>query len=109
MKARLELLGGCVIYDQRPKNLQFMVDMEWHKPEKKKEWLLKLTPEDYFEGPLDNESPGLEPVWVFGKRVEGRLCYIKVFLIPVNNVYCISFHFAEYDMYLPLKGVTERL
>ena len=109
MKTWLTLLGGHVIYEPRSKNDQFMVDMEWYTPDKKKEWLLKLEPEDYYEGPDPNEKPGLMPVWKFGKRIEGRLCYIKIFLFPKTNVYCISFHFAEHDMYLPLKGVTELL
>lgn len=107
MKTRLTLLGGHVIYETKPKNEQFMVDMEWAKADKKKEWLLKLEPEDYYKGPIPNEKPGLNPVWQFGKRIEGRLCYIKIYLIPTNNVYCISFHLAEFDMYLPLKGRTE--
>lgn len=109
MRTWLTLMGGQVLYDTRGKNEQFMAEMEWTKPDKKKEWLLKLVPEDYFEGPDPNESPGLNPVWKFGKRIEGRLCYIKVFLIPKNNVYCISFHFAERDMYLPLKKITESI
>ena len=107
MKNRLTLLGGQVLYDVRGKNEEFMAAMDWHKPDIKREWLLRLEPEDYFEGPDANENPNLELVWKFGKRIQGRLCYIKVFLIPINNVYCISFHFAEHDMYLPLKNVTE--
>lgn len=107
MKTWLEVLGGYVVYDKRAKNEQFMVDMEWRAPDRKKEWLLKLEPEDYHEGPDPNENPGLMPVWKFGKRIDGRLCYIKVFLLKLPNVYCISFHFAEHDMYLPLKNVTE--
>lgn len=109
MRTRLIFMGGQVLYDMRGKNEQFMADMDWDKPDKKKEWLLKLVPEDYFEGPDPNESPGLNPVWKFGKRIEGHLCYIKVFLIPKNNVYCISFHFAEHDMYLPLIQKLETI
>lgn len=109
MQNWLKRLGGQVLYDTRPKNEQFMADMEWLVPDKKKEWLLKLEPNDYSEGPNDNEKPGLNPVWVFGKRIEGKLCYIKVFLVKKPNVYCISFHFAEHDMRLPLKNVTEKI
>ena len=107
MKARLTLLGGQVLYDTREKNEQFMAAMEWTKADKKREWLLKLEPEDYYKGPTPNEMPSMNPVWQFGKRIEGRLCYIKIYLVPINNVYCISFHLAEFDMYLPLKGETE--
>lgn len=109
MKTWLSILGGHVIYEKRDKNDQFMATMDWDKPDKKKEWLLKLEPDDYYEGPNENEKPGLNPVWIFGKRIEGHLCYIKIFLIPTNKVYCISFHFAEHDMPLPLKGTTETI
>ena len=109
MRTWLSLLGGRVILDKRDKNDQFMVSMDWYKLDTIKEWLLKLEPEDYYEGPDPNEVPGLNPIWKFGKRIEGHLCYIKVFLVPKYNVYCVSFHFAEYDMYLPLKNTTERL
>lgn len=109
MKTWLTLLGGRVILDNRDKNDQFMVSMDWHKLDTIKEWLLKLEPEDYYEGPDPNEMPGLNPVWKFGKRIEGHLCYIKVFLIPVNNVYCVSFHFAEHDMAFPLKKTIETI
>lgn len=109
MRTWLSLLGGHVILDKRDKNDQFMVFMDWYKLDTIKEWLLKLEPEDYYEGPDPNEVPGLNPIWKFGKRIEGHLCYIKVFLVPKYNVYCVSFHFAEYDMYLPLKNTTERL
>lgn len=109
-------LTGCgsskldgAIRINRDKNDQFMVSMDWHKLDTIKEWLLKLEPEDYYEGPDPNEMPGLNPVWKFGKRIEGHLCYIKVFLIPVNNVYCVSFHFAEHDMVLPLKKTIETI
>lgn len=109
MKTWLSLLGGHVIYEKREKNDQFMASMDWYKIDTIKEWLLKLEPEDYYEGPDPNETPGLNPVWIFGKRIEGHLCFIKIYLIPVNNVYCISFHFAEHDMALPLKNITESI
>lgn len=109
LKIWLTSFGGQVLYDNRPKNLEFMFAMEWTSPDQKKEWLLKLEPEDYFEGPNDNENPKLNPVWVFGKRIDKKLCYIKIYLLRQPNVYCISFHFAEFDMYLPFKNKTERL
>lgn len=42
MRTWLNLMGGQVLYDTRGKNEQFMAEMEWTKPDKKKEWLLKL-------------------------------------------------------------------
>jgi len=109
MQNWLRYFGGQVFYETKPKNDQFMAEMEWVVPDKKKEWLLKLEPDDYFEGPDKNEIPGLMPVWKFGKRIEGRLCYIKIYLLPKPNVYCISFHFAEHDMRFPLKKVIETI
>lgn len=58
MRTKLTLMGGQVLYDTRTKNKQFMLDMEWDRPDKKKEWLLKLVPIDYYEGPDTNEVPG---------------------------------------------------
>lgn len=109
MKNWLTFFNGRVIYETKPKNEQFMADMEWTKTDQKKEWLLKLEPEDYYEGPDANEIPGLNPVWKFGKRIKGKLCYIKIYLLSKPNVYCISFHIAEYDMPLPLKNVIEKI
>lgn len=109
MKTWLTTFGGYVVYDVREKNEQFMADMDWTKPDKKKEWLLKLTPEDYFMGPDPNETPGRNDIWQFGKRIENRLCYIKIYLLQKPNVYCISFHLAEHDMRLPLKNTTETI
>lgn len=109
LKNWLVFLNGYVIYEARPKNEQFMLDMEWTSADKKKEWLLRLVPEDYYEGPDENEMPGQEPVWKFGKRIDGKLCYIKIYMLRKPNVYCISFHWAEHDMYLPLKHLTEKI
>lgn len=110
LKNRLGLLGGEVIYDTgeaRKKNQDFLLEMGWFGT-KRKDCLLLLEKEDYYQGPLHNDDKFGEDIWVFGKRFDGRLCYIKIYLLnPLNNVYCVSFHFAEYDMYLPLRGVTE--
>lgn len=109
LKNWLTFFGGQVLYDTRQKNLDFMTEMEWTSPDRKKEWLLKIEPEDYYEGPTPNEDPGMDNVWVFGKRIQGRLCYIKIHLMKKPNVYCISFHFAEHDMYLLFKDFTEEI
>lgn len=90
MRLCLTKLNGYVIYNTQ-----------------KRDWLLRLEVDDYFEGPDINEQPGLNSIWKFGKRIEGHLCYIKIFL-QKPNVVCISFHLAEHDMYLPLKNITER-
>lgn len=108
MKLCLTIFGGQVFYDTREKNKQLMAIMEWYKENQKRDWLLKLEVEDYYEGPDPNEMPSFSPVWKFGKRIKGHLCYIKVFL-QKPNVICVSFHIAEHDMYLPLKNITEKV
>lgn len=82
MKTWLRFLNGKVFYEVKPKNTQFMADMEWTKESEKKEWLLKLKPEDYFEGPDPNERQGFNPVWKFGKRIEGKLCECLLYIVP---------------------------
>lgn len=112
LKNRLGLLDGQVIYDtgeSREKNKRFLTEMGWNGSIRK-DCILQLEKEDYYQGPLHNDDPYGEDIWVFGKRFEGRLCYIKIYLLkPPNNIYCISFHFAEHDMNLPLRGTIERI
>ena len=57
MKTRLVFLGGRIILDKKAKNEQFMVSMDWHSLDTIKDWLRKLEPEDYYEGPDPNENP----------------------------------------------------
>lgn len=109
MKTWLHFFNGQLLIDNKPKNEAFLSSLEWRKVETVKQWLLTLDPEDYFEGPDPNEKPRCNDVWKFGKRIEGHLCYIKVFLLSKPNVYCISFHIAEHDMWLPLKSIVERI
>lgn len=47
-----------------------------------------------------------EDIWVFGKLIQNELCYIKVYFLKTAGIYCISFHFAEFDMLFPLTGKT---
>lgn len=105
LQSRLRFLNGIVSYDPRSKNRDFLAEMEWHSAERDK-WVLQLIPEDYYQGPLPNADEYGEDLWVFGKMIQGQLCYIKVYFLKVPNVYCISFHFAEFDMFFPLTGET---
>lgn len=41
MRTWLTLMGGQVLYDTREKNEQFMAEMEWTQPDKKKEWIIE--------------------------------------------------------------------
>lgn len=105
LQSRMRFLNSIVFYDSRDKNRDFLAAMEWKSAERDK-WLLQLVPEDYYEGPLPNADEYGEDLWVFGKMIQNELCYIKIYFLKSPNVFCISFHFAEFDMYLPLQGVT---
>lgn len=105
LQSRMRYLGSIVSYDPRDKNRDFLAAMEWRSAERDK-WLLQLVLDDYYEGPLPNSDEYGEDLWVFGKMIQNELCYIKIYFLKNPNIFCISFHFAEFDMYLPLPGVT---
>ncbi|MEI8084888.1 MAG: toxin [Paludibacter sp.] len=95
--------SGILILDDRSKNAQTLHDLEL-SPNKRKEIILDLKPEDYSEGPLEEKMRGMLPMWVFGKTVKGAEIYIKVTMgIPNREVICISFHIAEHPIVYPLK------
>jgi len=103
---RLTYLNGQVFYsEEREKNHKFLVEAGW-QPSRRTQYILELTPDDYFEGPTKNELYDGSEVWVFGKVLEDMLCYIKIHLLAQRNVYCISFHLAEHSMKMPLTGKT---
>lgn len=103
LQSRMKFMNSIVFYESRNKNRDFLAAMEWYSAERDK-WLLQLVPEDYYQGPLPNDDEFGEDIWVFGKMIQGELCYIKVHFLKSKSIFCISFHFAEFDMYLPLQG-----
>lgn len=62
-----------------------------------------LTPADYVKGPEpDRDQPG--EIWVFGKRVEKCLLYLKFKIMnaaTLPRAKCISFHIADEPMKFP--------
>ena len=66
------------------------------------EIIRSLTPEDYCEGPLPDESPPGD-VWVFGKHVENTEIYIKLKLTTTEAPKCLSFHPAEHRLQYPFR------
>lgn len=105
LQSRMKFTNSIVSYMPRDKNRDFLAAMEWRSAERDK-WLLQLVPEDYYQGPSPNDDEFGEDIWVFGKMIQEELCYIKVYFLKTKNIFCISFHFAEFDMYLPLQGST---
>ena len=65
--------------------------------------ILALTVAHYSAGPAPDHDRAGE-VWVFGKRIAGRVVYIKLKLASVDGTSiakCISFHEAEYPLMYP--------
>ena len=106
LQSRMKFMNCIVAYDSRDKNMDFLTAMEWYSASIRDEWLLQLVPEDYFQGPLPNADEFGEDIWVFGKTIQDELCYIKLYFLKSKNIFCVSFHFAEFDMFLPLRGRT---
>lgn len=98
-------IWGIKFIDQRSKNIQALADLEI-MPKLREDILMKLTVEDYSEGPIEDKMNGWTDMWVFGKGVKKVEIYIKITLgfKGVPGCICVSFHAAEHPMVYPLKG-----
>jgi hypothetical protein len=95
---------GILFLDDRGKNQQTLHDLEI-SPDRRKEIIANLRPENYCEGPLEEKMRGILPMWVFGNEVKQKEIYIKVSMGLENNcAVCISFHIAEHPMKYPYKN-----
>lgn len=64
-----------------------------------KDEIYSLTEADYHQGPMvDMDDMKSDHLWVFKKRIEGEVVYIKFKVVYQENgeVRVISFHIAEY-------------
>jgi hypothetical protein len=69
-----------------------------------KEYIKNLTLRDYCEGPKKDENGIFSgEVWVFGKKINNILFYIKLKIKDNQLLCCLSFHDAEYNMIFPFK------
>tara|TARA_R110000850_G_scaffold196048_4_gene322502 strand:- start:1252 stop:1623 length:372 start_codon:yes stop_codon:yes gene_type:complete len=81
-----------IIFIDRPKNKQTMLDLEI-RPIDREKFIDQLTVDDFSEGPLPEDWHGSKEMWVFGKVINQKEVYIKICLgAPNSNVICISFH-----------------
>lgn len=66
-----------------------------------------LCVKHYYETLFDDKQRGTMPLFVFIKEIQRKQVYIKIKLKEIKEsekVICISFHFAEYDVYkMPYK------
>lgn len=96
---------GIKFIDERTKNFQALAVLEITS-KLREEILMKLTVEDYSEGPVKDKMSGWTDMWVFGKVVKKVEIYIKITLgfKGIPGCICVSFHPAEHPMVYPLKG-----
>jgi hypothetical protein len=101
-KYKLEFYGAIYL-DNRLKNTQSLFELGITTA-RRTEILRSLEISDYSEGPLEETIYGGSDMWVFGKHVNDNEVYIKITMGKFNqNVLCISFHIAEFEMKYPLK------
>lgn len=102
---------GITYNNDKEENMQTLFDLEL-PPNTRDEYILNLLPEDYYQGPSDNEYGEDEgQVWMFGigikKKGKGKKIpiYIKIYITKYANAptYCISFHKAKFEMEFPYK------
>ena len=62
--------------------------------------IISLTVENYKETFIDDKPEMNNPFYCFVKTINGKQVYIKFKISEVKNkqVFCISFHFSEYDV-----------
>lgn len=65
--------------------------------------LKELRLEEYSETLWDKDDDHPPLLWVFGKKIEGKLVYIKIKIRKNKKakVLCVSFHYAEHEMLFP--------
>ncbi len=92
------LSNDQIVIIQREKNSEFMYRLGISEPDAK-DYLRKLTVDDFFEGPLIDENPERKHfLWVFKKNVRGVLAYIKLKIINYGRIaIVISFHEDEFN------------
>lgn len=101
-KVKMEIFR-IIFRDERKKNSQALLDLDI-MPEKRKEIIKSLKPEDFSEGPTDDKTYGIASMWIFGKFHKETEIYIKISMGRKNQeVICISFHQAEYKLSYPFK------
>lgn len=85
-------IWGIVFRDDRPGNVQTLLDLEISSVYREK-IISQITTADYSKGPVKDELNNGPDLWVFKKEVKGFKIYIKITLGFCNNkVICISFH-----------------
>ena len=100
---KVKLTIWDVLYLDRPKNIQALIDLEI-RPIDRKLTLESLVTADFSEGPKSDTMLNGADMWIFGKQVNSSEVYIKITLGTVSSsVICVSFHISEHPMNYPFK------
>ena len=92
-----------VIFYQRKKNLQALLDLELN-PSQREKVLNQLEVGDFYKGPKEDGIVKGTLFWEFGRVVKGNVIYIKISLgVEGKPVRCISFHPAAREITHPFK------
>jgi len=100
--------GNYIFLGNRKENFETLLELGLKYSHVKQE-ILSLTPKEYSQGPLldkDQINYKNESFWIFGKKIQNKLIYIKLKIRKTNDheeAVCMSFHIAEYQMKFPLK------
>ena len=90
-----------VIYYQRKKNVQALLDLEIN-PKERETILIQLEVSDFYKGPREDGIVKGTLFWEFGRKINGKVVYIKISLgLEGKPVRCISFHPAMREILHP--------
>ena len=93
-----------IVYYQRKKNLQALLDLEIDPAFRERVLLQELKWEDYYKGPKPDALIKGNEYWEFGKEVKSTEVYIKISLGRKNGpALCMSFHRAERKIIYPFQ------
>ncbi len=94
---RSALDAGKFQFIPRRKNMRTLAQLGLTVQDAKDE-IYSLTPAHYHSGPMiDRDRPASDHLWVFKKRVEGEILYIKFKILyqQDGSVKVLSFHMDE--------------
>lgn len=101
----IDILFGVVEGSTGYKNAKTIQELGYNKSDIRNT-LLSLTVNDYSETLPDTSNSNLPPLYVFNKMISVKEVYIKLKIRDreKQQVFCLSFHFAQYPMLKPYSA-----
>jgi hypothetical protein len=98
-----ELSQNAFTFAERKKSLDTMARLGITVQQAKEE-ILRLTPQDYYRGPMPDRGPKGGEYWEFGKTMCGEQVFIKLKADVEHSVaICFSFHIPDRTIEYPYK------